>query len=1297
MPKIPQKQNNKTRDEKNKHEEEQPSNFIGNVRPREIVKEMEDSYLDYAISVIVSRALPDVRDGLKPVHRRILYAMYDMGLRHNVKFRKSATVVGECLGKYHPHGDAAVYDSLVKMAQDFSLRYPSVQGQGNFGCQDGDSAASMRYCITGDSFVITNHCLEKIGEISQQEDISLDVLSFNGKVNHASKLFDSGIHPIVEVKTLRGFSLRGTNNHPILTLTKDLFGKPIFQWKLLSNIEKDDFAVIDRNKKALWPKTEPLLRDFYPKTKGRKFKIYKMPKKMSPDLAFLLGLILAEGFIGINKEKHSAKIGVCNTDKLLIKEFIKKFKKLFPDCAIYQQTREPLSYGKKKFISLEICSYYLAEFFENLGLKAAPSKDKEVPHIMFHATKKSMSAFLRGFVEGDGTIFGADKKKASPEIRFISASKKLLSQIQIILLRFGIDSFLRKDSKGECWFLALRGYDNFKNFCEIGFFDKGKNKKLEIALKRNYLAYKEKFVMLKNDFIPFLSDYLRSKYKNKDNIQWNFREYLLKHNLDRYWKLNDKIDVLKKILEPEDRLLVSEFLTNRYLFDSIVDKKQGEEERVYSFRVDSPCHSFVSNGFVSHNTECRLSRIGEEMLNDIGKNTVDFRPNYDATREEPKVLPSPLPQLLLNGSFGIAVGMATNIPPHNLSEVLDGCVYLVDNPETTSEDLFQFIQGPDFPTGGIIYDKKNIISAYSQGKGAILTRGKADIQEQKKDDFRIIISEIPFQVQKSDLIKEFAQLVEDKKIEGIKNIRDESDRDGMRIVIDLKKDAFPKKVLNALYKYTSLQKTFYLNMLALVDEVQPKVLSLSEVLTLYLSHKKEVVIRRTKYDLEKAEERAHILEGLMIALKNIDEIIATIKKSENREDAKKNLIKKFALSEKQAIAILEIKLQSLVKLEIEKIEKELEEIKKRIQGLGLILKNPKKLKDLIKQELLEMKEKYGDKRKTKVIFSGPGEIGQEELIPSAETIIILTIGGFIKRVKPSLYKVQKRGGKGIIGLEISGEDAVDHFLMANTLDKLLFFTDSGKVFQCQVWEIPEMSRTSKGRGLLNFLETSPSEKILDLIHYSASMEKENKYLVIATKNGVIKKTGLQEFKNVRRNGLTAIKLKEGDLLCGAKIINPGEEIILLTKKGKIIRFKEKDLRSMGRATAGVRAIRLAKDDAVIAMDVIKVKDKKEKPETDELLLIIATNGYGKRTKVREYRIQKRGGSGIKAAKITEKTGEVIFAKVLDEEKKDLLVISEKGQVMRTSIDSISILGRNASGVKIMKLNKEDKIASAVCL
>jgi len=697
-------------------------------------------------------------------------------------------------------------------------------------------------------------------------------------------------------------------------------------------------------------------------------------------------------------------------------------------------------------------------------------------------------------------------------------------------------------------------------------------------------------------------------------------------------------------------------------------------------------------------TECRLSKVGDEMLRDIEKDTVNFIDNYDGTTREPTVLPSPFPQLLLNGSLGIAVGMATNIPPHNLTEVADALIHMLEHPKAETEDLFEFIQGPDFPTGGIIYDQKEVISAYSQGKGSILMRGKADVVEKKDGAEQIIITEIPYQVLKSTLVEEMANLVSEKKIEGIKDIKDLSDREGMRIVIDVKKGFQPQRILNRLYMHTNLQKTFHLNLLALVDGIQPEILSLSDVLKYFIEHRKQVVTRRTQFDLDKAKERAHILEGLMIALKNIDAVITTIKKSADKDEARANLMKKFKLTERQAVAILEMRLQTLAGLERKKIEDELKEILEKIKELAAILKSPEKLKAIIKKEFQEIKEKFGDKRRTKVVKGKLGEITEVDLVPLEETIITLTTGGYVKRINPATYKIQKRGGKGLMGMKTMQDDIVEHFLCASTHDNLMFFTDSGKVFQTQVYEIPEGTRVARGRGLLNFLELSTEEKVLSLVPRSAKKETEPaKYLVMITKNGRIKKTAIEEFENVRKSGIIAIKLDKGDLLKKVVKTTGEDDIILATKNGISIRFKEKDIRPMGRAAAGVKGIRLKKGDEVIGMDVIK----KTSP-VKQHFLIVMENGYGKRTDVGQYKTQGRGGSGIKTAKITSKTGPVILSSVIDDpssnkEEEDLIVISRKGQVIRTSVKSISLLGRATQGVRIMRLEEGDKVASGVCV
>ena len=692
-------------------------------------------------------------------------------------------------------------------------------------------------------------------------------------------------------------------------------------------------------------------------------------------------------------------------------------------------------------------------------------------------------------------------------------------------------------------------------------------------------------------------------------------------------------------------------------------------------------------------TECKMSKTGEEMLQDIQKDTVNFTDNYDGTRKEPVVLPSPFPQLLLNGSLGIAVGMATNIPPHNLSEVCEASIYLADNPSATTEDLFKFVKGPDFPTGGMIFGRKDIISAYSQGKGPIVIKGNADVIEDKSGKSQIIITEIPFQVQKSSLVEQFAKLVKDKKVDGIKDIRDESDKDGMRVVFDLQRDAYPQRILNKLYKFTDLQKTFHLNLLALVDGIQPRVLSLVDVLSYFIANRKEVIKRRAQYELNKAKERAHILEGLHKCLSKIDAVIKTIKMSKNREDALKNLMKSFKLSEIQANAILETKLSALAKLERKRIEDELNEIMKRIKELIAILSSSKRIKDIFKKETTDLIEKFGDKRKTKVFTQQVGEIAEEDLIPQEETIITITKGGYIKRINPNTYKIQKRGGKGILGMKTLQDDIVEHFLLAQTHDSLLFFTDSGKVFRTMVYDIPEGTRVARGRGLLNFIDISSTDKILSIMALSKEEAKLGiKNMVMVTENGVIKKTEIEEFKNVRKSGLIAINLKKGDSLKRAAKTTGNDEIILVTKKGQSVKFKETEIREMGRSAAGVRGITLKKEDKVVGVGIISPESEKK-----EYLLVLSENGFGKKTDVKEYRLQKRGGSGIKTANVTPKTGTLIAAEILEGTEEDLIVISRKGHIIRTEISSIPKLSRTTQGVRIMRLEPGNGVASIICV
>lgn len=678
-------------------------------------------------------------------------------------------------------------------------------------------------------------------------------------------------------------------------------------------------------------------------------------------------------------------------------------------------------------------------------------------------------------------------------------------------------------------------------------------------------------------------------------------------------------------------------------------------------------------------TEARMSRIAMEMLADINKDTVDFMPNFDETLKEPTVLPSKFPNLLVNGSSGIAVGMATNIPPHNLGEVIDGTIALIDNPDISVEEMMRYIKGPDFPTGGIILGTQGIKEAYITGRGKITIRARTNIEELPNNRSRIIVTEIPYQVNKARLIEKIAELVRDKKIEGISDIRDESDREGMRIVIEVKKDANPNVVLNYLFKHTQMQETFGVIMLALVDG-EPKVMGLKELLTHYINHQKDVLIRRTRYDLEKAEARAHVLEGLLVALDHIDEVINIIRSSRTVQIARDSLMERFGLSERQAQAILDMRLQRLTGLEREKIEEEYAELKNTIQYLKDVLASDAMQYKIIKEELLAIKEKYSDDRRTEITFS-PGEINIEDLIDEYDVVVTLTHRGYVKRTPLSTYKSQRRGGKGISGLQTRDEDFVQDIFVTTTHKSILFFTSTGRVYILKAYEIPEAGRQARGTAIINLLQLMPGERI-EAVFPVDDIEDE-KYLVMATRKGFIKKSPIKEFKNIRKSGLIAITLREDDELVGVELTNGKQEIMLASHKGMAIRFNEADVRPMGRTAMGVKGMELDKDDYIIGMQLVA---------EDGYVLTISERGYGKRTPIDEYRAQNRGGKGIITMNVTEKTGNLVGLEMVTEDD-ELMIINSNGIIIRIEVKDISVIGRNTQGVLLMRTDEGESVVS----
>lgn len=1224
------------------------------IVPRVIEEEMKQAYVDYAMSVIVGRALPDVRDGLKPVHRRILYAMQETGMFYNKPFKKCARIVGEVLGKYHPHGDTAVYDALVRMAQDFSLRYTLVKGQGNFGSLDGDKAAAMRYCLTGDALVMTDKGLIPIQTIPNKEGkLDLTILNYQGRKKKAIKFFNSGKHKIIKITTEQGYELKGTFNHPVLCWAVNEFGLPSLSWKLLKEITTKDHAIINRNF-ALFSKNNPSLKGYSPKPLPREKRV-SLPAEMTPSLAFLLGALVSEGSF------HQKKIIFNNQDLKFYDAVKQSVLKIFPGVSLYERK---IAGNCQEF---ELYHQRAVRFLENIGLKKAKADGKEIPFVIFSSNKETIRQFLKSLFEGDGSVtLIIDKRHRGKSINlnYVSKSKKLLSQLKVLLLNFGIaSSSLHQDKRNNCYKLLIPGRHNTKLFREeIGFFSVKKNSILDSIKEIN------KSRMSKMDFIPYLNNYLRKNYPSS---------FINKNNFDRYNNLEKNYFRLLKILKPSDQNLVRWLLKHKYFFNKvkIIEELPGKET-AYSLKVDSPCHSFIAQGFINHNTEAKLTKLAEEMLQDIEKETVAWKPNFDGSLEEPEILPAKVPNLLINGSTGIAVGMATSIPPHNLGEVCTAIVKLIESPEISTEELMKILPGPDFPTGGEIVCGNSLFYAYKAGRGKVVIKS---VVEREGD--KLVVKEIPYLINKTELIEQIAELIKDKKIKGVRNLNDESDREGIRIVIELKKETDPQVVLNQLYKYSRLKVSFSINLLALVDN-EPRILNLKELIKHHIDYRKEIIRKRTEYDLKQAEERTHILEGLIIALDNIDEVVPGIKKSKTVEEAKEFLIKTYYLTEIQAKAILEMRLQKLASLEQEKIKTEHRELKIKIGEYKAILASEEKVLGIIKTELKELKENYGDERKSKLVESVEEgeEVDIRELIEKETVVLTLTNSGYIKRIPLNVYRTQKRGGKGIMATGMKEEDLVESLFVCSTYAYLLLFTDQGQLYWLKVYEVPEGSRQAKGKHLTNLVSLKEGEKISAVIPVESFGEG---YLFMATEKGIAKKTNLMDFSKPRKDGIRALTLDEGDRLVGVALTDGNKQIILASKKGMAVRFKESDVRAMGRTAKGVRGIKLA-GDRLVGMIVA---------EEGKNILTITEKGYGKRTPIEDYRLINRGGKGVTNIKITEKNGEVVSVMQVDGEE-EIMLVSKSGTAIRVNCKDISQVGRATQGVRIMRLGERDLVVAA---
>ncbi|MEH0821397.1 MULTISPECIES: intein-containing DNA gyrase subunit A [Micromonospora] len=1213
------------------------------IEPVGLEVEMQRSYLDYAMSVIVGRALPDVRDGLKPVHRKILYAMFDSGYRPDRGYVKCSRVVGDVMGQFHPHGDSAIYDALVRMAQPWSLRYPLVDGNGNFGSPGNDPAAAMRYCLTADARVRTVDGTVRIGDIvpdaapSSETDVDLKVRDRNGDLVRASRFFHSGEHPTLRLRTREGYELTGTHNHPVLCLV-NVAGVPTLLWKLLAEIAPGDRVVLQRT---------------VPDEIG-----YPMLEHV--EAAVLAGAFVSEGWVS------EQRAGFNNVDR----EFFVRVLTAY-DIAVggprYVAERVIASGSTLHELDVQNLSALRASVLgEMVGARSA---GKFVPEFVWRGPAAVKRAFLQALFEGDGS--SSLLPRHTIQVSYSTRSERLAREVQQLLLEFGVVSRQCRYDDGEIKVVVTNRRDARIFAAHVGFLGR-KQAKLESELAQVPASS----TALSGDHVPFVGDFVREHGASR----WTERDWLRRHNVDRIerWE-RDRDEIAARITEPGILDVVEPLVDGRFYYAEVTDVTDAGVQPVYSIRVDTEDHSFVSDGFVSHNTECKLDPLAMEMLRDIDEDTVDLQDNYDGRAKEPTILPSRIPNLLINGSEGIAVGMATKIPPHNLREIGAAVQWCLEHPEadeaTTLEALLEIVKGPDFPTHGLIVGQAAIQDAYRTGRGSIRMRAVVEVEEDKRGRPALVVSELPYQVNPDNLAERIAELIKEGKLAGIADIRDESSgRTGMRIVLVLKRDAVAKVVLNNLYKHTQLQETFGANMLALVDGV-PRTLNLAQFIRYYVEHQIEVIRRRTAFRLRKAEERAHILRGLSKALDALDEVIALIRRSPTVEDARQGLIRLLDIDEVQATAILDMQLRRLAALERQRILDDLAKLELEIADLKDILAKPERQRQIVSEELGEIVAKWGDERRTKIV-PFDGEVSMEDLIAREDVVVTITRTGYAKRTKVDLYRSQRRGGKGVSGATLRQDDIVSHFFVCSTHDWILFFTNKGRVYRAKAYELPEASRVAKGQHVANLLAFQPDEQIAQIIEIPNYQVAP--YLVLATKNGLVKKTRLEEFDSNRSGGIIAVNLRDEDELVGAVLVAPEDDLLLVSKNAQAIRFNATDeaLRPMGRATSGVIGMRFSGEDELLAVEVVR----------EGLDVLVATNGgYAKRTPIEEYPVQGRGGKGVLTAKITERRGGLVGAVVIDPED-ELFAITSNGGVIRTPVKPVRrTRDRNTMGVKLMDL------------
>ncbi|HTY32273.1 intein-containing DNA gyrase subunit A [Mycobacterium sp.] len=1217
------------------------------IEPVDIQQEMQRSYIDYAMSVIVGRALPEVRDGLKPVHRRVLYAMYDSGFRPDRSHAKSARSVAETMGNYHPHGDASIYDTLVRMAQPWSLRYPLVDGQGNFGSPGNDPPAAMRYCLTGDALVrLPFGQSVRIGDVvpgarpNSDNAVELKVLDRHGDPVVADRLFHSGEHPTYTVRTAEGYEVTGTANHPLLCLV-DVAGVPTLLWKLIEEVRADDCVVLQRT-----PPVEFGPADWHDVME-----------------ALLLGAFISEGFVS------ETRAGFNNCDRDYFNMVVGAY-----DAVVggrrYVSSRTIASGSTLHELDIQ----NLTELKKTRlgGLCGDRSAAKAIPDWLWQSPAAVKRAFLEALFEGDGSCSALPRNTI--QISYSTRSARLAAGVQQMLLEFGVVSKRYRYVVGEHKVVITNRAQAETFATQVGF---GGAKQAKL---RAILGSMPVYAGMDTDHVPGLGAFIRTHAGGSRAD----RDWLKRHNVDRIQRWRTRGDeILAHIADPDVRAIATDLTDGRFYYARVASVTEAGVQPVYSLRVDTDDHAFLTNGFVSHNTEARLTPLAMEMLREIDEETVDFIPNYDGRVQEPTVLPSRFPNLLANGSGGIAVGMATNIPPHNLRELAEAVFWCLENHEADEEATLaavcERVKGPDFPTAGLIVGTQGIGDAYKTGRGSIRMRGVVEVEE-ARGRTSLVITELPYQVNHDNFITSIAEQVRDGRLGGIANIEDQSsDRVGLRIVVELKRDAVAKVVLNNLYKHTQLQTSFGANMLSIVDGV-PRTLRLDQLIRHYVAHQLDVIVRRTTYRLRKANERAHILRGLVKALDALDEVIALIRASETVDIARAGLIELLDIDEIQAQAILDMQLRRLAALERQRIIDDLAKIEAEIADLEDILAKPERQRAIVRDELTEIVDKHGDDRRTRIV-AADGEVSDEDLIAREDVVVTITETGYAKRTKTDLYRSQKRGGKGVQGAGLKQDDIVAHFFVCSTHDWILFFTTQGRVYRAKAYELPEASRTARGQHVANLLAFQPEERIAQVIQIRSY--EDAPYLVLATRNGLVKKTKLTDFDSNRSGGIVAINLRDSDELVGAVLCSSEEDLLLVSANGQSIRFSATDeaLRPMGRATSGVQGMRFNADDYLLSLNVVRA---------GTYLLVATSGGYAKRTAIEEYPVQGRGGKGVLTVQYDRRRGRLVGALIVDDDS-ELYAITSGGGVIRTAARQVRKAGRQTKGVRLMNLGDDNTL------